>query len=143
MVVQLLHRIQDVPLVRYLIFLPNAHQKCLMNFLRFLFLFAFTASRGGCTCSGPQSINTVSTPNSAPAGKPIQLAIWSNYIRDDVLQNFTAETGYPVVVSNDSSNEELLSKMQAGANGYDVIVAIRLYGAHHESAESRGTTRQN
>lgn len=93
-----------------------------MKFLRFLLLFAFTASWGGCTCSGPQSTNTAANPNSAPAGKPVQLAIWSNYISDDVLQKFTAETGYPVVVSNYSSNEELLSKMQAGATGYDVIV---------------------
>lgn len=61
-------------------------------------------------------------PSSSPAAAPVSLAIWSNYVTPEVLQDFERRTGARVVVTNFSSNEELLAKLQAGGGGYDVIV---------------------
>ena len=52
----------------------------------------------------------------------VHLATWSNYISAEMLADFARETGIQVKVSNYSSNEELLAKLQAGASGYDVAV---------------------
>jgi len=54
--------------------------------------------------------------------KIVNLAIWSNYIPQELLNDFFKKTGIRVQVSNYSSNEELLAKLQAGASGYDVAV---------------------
>jgi len=61
------------------------------------------------------------TKNSAPE-KTLNLAIWSNYLSPETLTEFKNQTGITVQVSNYSSNEELLAKLQAGASGYDVVV---------------------
>jgi spermidine/putrescine transport system substrate-binding protein len=52
----------------------------------------------------------------------VNLAIWSNYVSSELLDSFEKKTGIKVQVSNYSSNEELLAKLQAGASGYDVAV---------------------
>jgi spermidine/putrescine transport system substrate-binding protein len=54
--------------------------------------------------------------------KVVNLAIWSNYVSPDTLGQFEKKTGIKVQMSNYSSNEELLAKLQAGASGYDVAV---------------------
>ena len=57
-----------------------------------------------------------------PVEHTVNLAIWSNYVAPETLEQFKKETGITVVVTNYSSNEELLAKLQAGATGYDVAV---------------------
>lgn len=52
----------------------------------------------------------------------INLAIWSNYVEPSLLEKFTAQTGFKVNISNYTSNEELLAKIQAGSSGIDVAV---------------------
>ncbi len=56
------------------------------------------------------------------APKIVNLAIWSNYASPELLAEFEKKTGIKVQISNYSSNEELLAKLQAGATGYDVVV---------------------
>jgi spermidine/putrescine transport system substrate-binding protein len=60
----------------------------------------------------------------APAASPsvVNLAIWSSYVSPELLTEFKKRTGIQVQISNYSSNEELLAKLQAGASGYDVAV---------------------
>ena len=72
------------------------------------------------------------SPNVTPgsAGAPVaqseprvvNLAVWSNYVSLELFQEFEKRSGIKVQVSNYSSNEELLAKLQAGASGYDVAV---------------------
>jgi spermidine/putrescine transport system substrate-binding protein len=52
----------------------------------------------------------------------VNLAIWSNYVSQITIDAFEKKTGIKVQMSNYSSNEELLAKLQAGAAGYDVVV---------------------
>jgi spermidine/putrescine-binding protein len=47
---------------------------------------------------------------------------WSEYVPQALLDGFTKETGIQVNYDTYSSNEELLSKLQAGASGYDIII---------------------
>jgi spermidine/putrescine transport system substrate-binding protein len=81
-----------------------------------LFIALFVAlSASACTKKAAEE-----AAPSAP--KIVNLAIWSNYVSPELLKEFEAKTGIKVQVSNYSSNEELLAKLQAGATGYDVAV---------------------
>ena len=62
---------------------------------------------------------------AAPAlaqGKELKLFNWSNYIPPDLLKRFEAETGIKVILDSYDSNETMLSKLQAGGTGYDIVV---------------------
>lgn len=72
-------------------------------------------------CSSDDSVTSDGKSNPE-AQKVVNLAIWSNYISKDFLDEFEKQSGIKVVVSNYSSNEELLGKLQAGATGYDLAV---------------------
>lgn len=47
---------------------------------------------------------------------------WSDYIADDTIQKFEAETGIKVTYDVYDSNEVLEAKLLAGNTGYDVVV---------------------
>jgi spermidine/putrescine transport system substrate-binding protein len=61
-------------------------------------------------------------PAATKAERSVNLAIWSNYVSAEAFAEFERQTGIKVRLSNYSSNEELLAKLQAGASGYDVAV---------------------
>jgi spermidine/putrescine transport system substrate-binding protein len=73
-------------------------------------------------CTSNKSESPAPGTSAASAAKVVNLAIWSNYISKDYLEEFEKQSGIKVIVSNYSSNEELLGKLQAGATGYDVAV---------------------
>lgn len=56
------------------------------------------------------------------ASKEVNLAIWGNYLSPEMKAAFEKETGIKINISNYSSNEELLAKVQMGASGVDVAV---------------------
>lgn len=47
---------------------------------------------------------------------------WSDYVPQQLLDDFTAKYGIKVNYDTYSSNEEMLAKLQAGASGYDVVI---------------------
>ncbi len=47
---------------------------------------------------------------------------WSDYIAEDTVAKFEAETGYTVVYDVYDSNETLEAKLLAGNSGYDLVV---------------------
>ena len=47
---------------------------------------------------------------------------WSDYIAEDTIANFKAETGIDVTYDVYDSNEILEAKMSAGSSGYDLVV---------------------
>lgn len=55
-------------------------------------------------------------------GVELNLAIWANYISPEMVKKFTDETGIKLNISNYSSNEDLLAKIQSGAANIDVAV---------------------
>ena len=56
------------------------------------------------------------------SSKTVRLIAWSGYFSDNILAEFTKKTGIKVELSYISSNEELFSKLKAGAGGYDLIM---------------------
>jgi spermidine/putrescine transport system permease protein len=51
----------------------------------------------------------------------LKLFCWSEYIPQEVIDLFTAETGIRVAVENFASNEEMIAKLLAGGGDYDLI----------------------
>jgi spermidine/putrescine transport system substrate-binding protein len=84
----------------------------------------------GCTKSDPtpglpgagQTPSTTAQAADDKATREVNLAIWANYLSPETIARFTQKTGIRLNVSNYSSNEELLAKIQAGAAGIDVAV---------------------
>lgn len=54
--------------------------------------------------------------------KVVNLSIWGNYLSPEMQSEFEKETGIKINISNYSSNEELLAKVQMGGSGIDVAV---------------------
>ena len=79
---------------------------------RALFLISALLGFSACTKKG----------ESAKPQRQVNLAIWGNYLAPEEQKLFTEKTGIQLNVTNYSSNEELLAKLQAGASGYDVVV---------------------
>jgi len=59
--------------------------------------------------SGPQLADQLSVYN------------WADYIDEEILAAYTEEFGVEIIYDTYASNEDLLAKLQAGAEGYDVI----------------------
>jgi putrescine transport system substrate-binding protein len=58
----------------------------------------------------------------ATAQKEVRVYNWSDYIDEQVLKDFTTETGIKVVYDVFDSNDLLETKLLAGKTGYDVVV---------------------
>ncbi|WP_206640090.1 extracellular solute-binding protein, partial [Mesorhizobium sp. M7A.F.Ca.CA.004.04.2.1] len=60
---------------------------------------------------------------SVPALAEGSLAIyaWADSISPEMVTKFEKETGIKVTVDAFSSNEDLLTKLQAGSSGYDIV----------------------
>ena len=52
----------------------------------------------------------------------LNLYAWSEYVPQQLLDDFSDKYGITVNYDAYSSNEEMLAKLQAGASGYDVII---------------------
>jgi spermidine/putrescine transport system substrate-binding protein len=56
------------------------------------------------------------------ADKVLNLYIWSEYIPEEVLADFTRETGIKVNISTYDSNEAMYAKVKLVGKGYDLVV---------------------
>ena len=69
-------------------------------------------------------------PLAASAAGKVVVYNWSEYIPEDILEQFTGETGIDVVYSTYESNEVMYSKLQLQNNrGYDVVFPSTYYVA--------------
>ncbi|WP_369410400.1 extracellular solute-binding protein [Neiella litorisoli] len=72
----------------------------------------------------------IMAPLAAMAGGKVVVYNWSEYIPEDTIERFTAETGIEVVYATYESNETMYSKLQLQKNaGYDVVVPSTYYVA--------------
>jgi spermidine/putrescine transport system substrate-binding protein len=79
-------------------------------FIRSLASLLLFASVFGCSHDSRQEVPVLSVYN------------WANYIGKDTIASFEKEFHVRVAYDNFSNNEELLAKLQAGAQNFDVIV---------------------
>lgn len=59
---------------------------------------------------------------------------WSDYIDDEILEEFTEETGIEVVYDVYDSNEMLETRLLAGGSGYDIVVPTTTFLARQIEA---------
>ena len=60
--------------------------------------------------------------NTAYSEGQLNIYNWSDYIAEETIANFQAETGISVTYDVYDSNEVLEAKMMAGSSGYDLVV---------------------
>ncbi|MFK0206338.1 extracellular solute-binding protein [Agrobacterium sp. NPDC090283] len=58
---------------------------------------------------------------AAHAEGKLAIYAWADSIAPELVEKFEAETGIDVTVDAFSSNEDVLTKLQAGSSGYDVV----------------------
>src|SRR3954471_13214465 len=73
----------------------------------------------GCKDKGSTSTQPSAGQRSASV---LNVYCWSEYLPQDVRDQFTAKTGIKVNLTLYESNEMLLDKMQAGVSEFDLVV---------------------
>jgi spermidine/putrescine transport system substrate-binding protein len=53
--------------------------------------------------------------------KDLQIYIWGDYIKPELIERFESENGCSVIVDTFDSNESMYAKLNLGASGYDLI----------------------
>lgn len=77
----------------------------------------------GCQKAGETATSAAaSAPTTSQGGKVVNVYNWTEYISDQVLKDFTAETGIEVIYSTFDSNEAMYAKLKLmnGSGEYDV-----------------------
>ena len=77
----------------------------------------------GCQKAGETATSAAaSAPTASQGGKVVNVYNWTEYISDQVLKDFTAETGIDVIYSTFDSNEAMYAKLKLmnGSGEYDV-----------------------
>ena len=69
-----------------------------------------------------QMTATLALAAGAATAQEVRVYNWSDYIDEDLLAAFEAETGLELIYDVFDSNEVLETKMLAGGSGYDVVV---------------------
>ncbi|CAA7603395.1 Bacterial periplasmic spermidine/putrescine-binding protein [Acididesulfobacillus acetoxydans] len=94
--------------------------KRLLSLLTVALFVAVLVALGGC---GSGATTPVSTTSKEGQAKQINFFQWTEYTPQSVLDSFKAKYGITVKMSNFSSNEEMMAKLQAGGlSEYDVVV---------------------
>lgn len=83
-------------------------------------LLALAACSGGPGGPAGDEPNTDSGGETALA-EELSVYNWADYIDEEVITAYEEEYGVNIIYDTYASNEDLLAKMQAGAEGYDVI----------------------
>jgi spermidine/putrescine-binding protein len=83
---------------------------------------AVGALAGACGEEEPASTKGTLPPMDKTKPAAITMYNWTEYLDPAIRKDFRAQTGIEVKEVYFSSNEEMLSKLKAGATGYDVIV---------------------
>ncbi|MGF1683513.1 extracellular solute-binding protein [Photobacterium minamisatsumaniensis] len=61
------------------------------------------------------------------ADKELYFYNWSEYVPNEVLQQFTKETGIKVIYSTYESNETMYARLKTHSSGYDLVVPSAYY----------------
>lgn len=64
---------------------------------------------------------TLPFATAAYADGTLNIYAWADSISPDLIAKFAEETGTKVTIDSFSSNEDALTKLQAGASGYDLV----------------------
>ncbi|WP_152205540.1 polyamine ABC transporter substrate-binding protein [Marinobacter changyiensis] len=82
------------------------------------------------------SVALVMGVTSVYAAEEVRVYNWSDYIAEDTLAKFTAETGIEVIYDVYDSNEILEAALLSGRSGYDLVVPSNHYVTKQISANA-------
>jgi spermidine/putrescine-binding protein len=83
---------------------------------------AFLAAAVVCLAALSCGERTDAPPYPGPGEKKLNLYIWSEYLPQEVIDEFTRRTGIAVRYDLYDSNESVLEKLQSGVADYDLVV---------------------
>ena len=86
-----------------------------------LFALALAACGGGPTGGPGAGEEPAAETGEVELADELSVYNWEDYIDEQVLADYEAEYGVKIIYDTFASNEDLLTKLQAGASGYDVI----------------------
>ncbi len=89
----------------------------LKKWLFLAMLIAVLVACGGGPGGGPSGDGD----ESGELADTLSVYNWADYIDEELLTRYEEEYGVEIIYDTYASNEDLLAKMQAGAEGYDVI----------------------
>lgn len=69
----------------------------------------------------PPPANERAASAAGPLERELRIYNWSDYIAADTISRFEAETGVRVTYDTYESNEEMVAKLVAGGDGYDIV----------------------
>ena len=82
----------------------------------------FFKKRGDMKPTIKYAVIAILASNTAYSEGQLNIYNWSDYIAEETIANFQAETGISVTYDVYDSNEVLEAKMMAGSSGYDLVV---------------------
>lgn len=83
----------------------------------------FFASLSGCRDTNPDANLKANSETDPIAEKPLVIFGWDEYVAEEVLELFTAETGKEVSYQVYESTDELRAKLESNPGAYDVVIA--------------------
>ncbi len=97
-----------------------------------IFLITVLLTSACSSAAAPTPGEPPAAASTAPAAQPaageiqpaseIVIYHWTEYIDPQIYTLFEEKTGIKLIEDNFSSNEEMLAKLQGGANGYALII---------------------
>ncbi|HEX5756891.1 MAG TPA: extracellular solute-binding protein, partial [Arenimonas sp.] len=87
-----------------------------------------------CSRSEPEAEPVAAAP-AVDEERVLNIYNWSDYIAEDTVANFEAETGIRVTYDVFDSNEVLESKLMTGGTGYDIVVPSLTFLARQIQAD--------
>jgi putrescine transport system substrate-binding protein len=80
------------------------------------------------------ALGAVFAMTAAAQANEVRVFNWSDYIDEEILRDFEAETGIRVIYDVFDSNEVLETRLLAGGSGYDVVVPTGTFMARQIQA---------
>jgi spermidine/putrescine transport system substrate-binding protein len=72
-------------------------------------------------CGGSDDGTATSTSSTLPQTNELNIYAWSGEIPESIIKDFEKETGVTVTFDTFDSNESMVTKLQSGATGYDLV----------------------
>lgn len=91
----------------------------IMTLLLITLLLAACGGGPGGPAGGPEE--AAGGESSGELADQLSVYNWADYIDEQILADYEEEYGVEIIYDTYASNEDLLAKLQAGAEGYDVI----------------------
>jgi len=73
-------------------------------------------------CGNKQDVQQTGEPGATAEEKVLHVFNWSDYIAEETIRNFEAQTGIKVTYDVFDSNDVLETRLLAGNSGFDVVV---------------------